>query len=231
MHVNEPIIRWLGDSIAANHMPIRVTVNPDAPDPKALKRAAAVLSRGLMVGIPTDTLYGLAVNPRDPAAIAALFRTKRRELEQAVPLVAADVDQVERQAGRMSPLARRLASRFWPGPLALVIEASPELAPGVHGGTGKVAVRVPAHVVARELARTAGYPLTATSANRSGETPPSTADEVVAALSDVAELTLVLDAGPTPGGSPSTIVDATGGEPILVRAGAVPWERVLESLE
>ena len=138
-------------------------------------------------------------------------------------------EQVESQVGRIPDLGRRLAQQFWPGPLSLVVEALPSVAREVLGGRGTVAVRVPAHAVARNLARHAGCPLTATSAHRSGGTPPKTADEVIAALGD--EVALVLDAGPTAGGLPSTIVDVTGARPILVRAGAVPWTRVLEFVQ
>ena len=209
-------------------MPKRVVVDPLTPDAEALRTAADALARGFLVAFPTDTLYGLAVDPRNPEAVRALYRAKQRG-EAAIPLIASDVGQVERDVGRMSPMARRLAARFWPGPLTLILEALPSLAEDLHGGTRTVGVRVPNHPVARQLAREAGHPLTATSANLSGIEAASTADEVVAGLGDA--VALVLDAGPTLGGHPSTIVDAQGDCPVLVRAGAVAWARVLESLE
>ena len=209
-------------------MPKRVVMDPLTPDAEALRTAADVLARGLLVAFPTDTLYGLAVDPRNPEAVRALFRAKQRG-EGAIPLIASDVGQVERDVGRMSPMARRLAARFWPGPLTLILEALPSLAEDLHGGARTVGVRVPNHPVARQLAREAGHPLTATSANLSGTEAASTADEVIAGLGDA--VALVLDAGPTPGGHPSTIVDTQGDRPVLVRAGAVAWARVLESLE
>lgn len=181
------------------------------------------------MAFPTDTLYGLAVDPRDSESVLHVFDVKRRGQDAPVPLIACDLEQVESQVGRLPALGRRLARQFWPGPLSLVVEASPALAREVHGGRGTVAVRVPAHAVARGFARRAECPLTATSANRTGEIPPKTASEVIAALGD--DVALVLDAGPTSGGPPSTIVDVTGARPILVRAGAVPWMRVLEFVE
>ena len=135
------------------------------------------------------------------------------------------------QVGTLTPLAERLASQYWPGPLTLIIPAAAGLCDDVHRKTGKVAVRVPDHGVARALAQAAGHPITSTSANVSGAPAPASADEVASALGDTIEaLDVLIDAGPAPGGLPSTIVDATGTEPILVRAGAVPWERVLKFL-
>lgn len=210
-------------------MSIRLSIDATHPDAGTLDRAVAVVRAGEIVAFPTDTFYGLAVDPRDSRAVLHLFDIKGRVHDVAVPLIASDLEQVESQAGRIPALGRLLAQQFWPGPLSLVVEALPSLAREVHGGRGTVAVRVPAHAVARDLARHAGCPLTATSANRSGGTSPTTADEVIAALGD--EVAAVLDGGPTSGGMPSTIVDVTGAYPILVRAGAVPWTRVLEFVQ
>jgi len=206
---------------------IWLRVDPIRPSPDILERAAAVLARGGVVAYPTDTLYGLAVDPARESAVEALFKVKARRAEQAIPLVAADLTQVER-VGRMTPLARVLALRFWPGPLTLVIEARPGIPEAVQGGTGRVAIRIPDHRVAQGLAAAAGGALTSTSANRSGGSPPSTGEEVASALGD--EVDLLLDGGSSPGGLPSTIVDVAGDEPLLLRTGAVAWDRVLESL-
>ncbi len=203
-----------------------MAVDPEHPDSRTLHEAADAISRGAVVALPTDTLYGLAVDPRSPAAVERLYAVKGRAFNQPVPLLAADQVQVTSQAGDLTALGQRLANRFWPGPLTLVVAAHAGLCARVHAGTGRVAVRVPAHTLARDLARAAGHPITATSANVSGMVPALTAAEVVAALGD--RVDLVLDGGRTPGGLPSTIVDATGTTPVLVRAGVVPWERVLE---
>jgi L-threonylcarbamoyladenylate synthase len=118
----------------------------------------------------------------------------------------------------------RLALKFWPGPLTLLIAAPAALASEVTAGTGRVGVRVPAHDVAREVCRAADRPLTATSANRSGQPATADPDEVERALGD--DVDLLIDAGLTPGGAPSTIVDVTDAAPRLVRAGAVPWSDI-----
>lgn len=201
-------------------------VDPLTSDMSVLRPAVDLLARGLVVAFPTDTLYGLAVDPKNVSAVASLFRVKNRE-EIAIPLISSDLDQVEREVGLLSPVARRLAATFWPGPLTLILEALPSLGDNLHTGNNTVAVRVPNHPVARELSRLAKHPLTATSANLSGHEAVSTADEVIRSLGDA--IALVIDGGPTPGGDPSTIVDARGDHPILIRAGAVAWGHVLES--
>ena len=206
----------------------RVKVDGAAPDMEIIGRAARLLEGGQLVAFPTDTLYGLAADPRRSGAIERLFRVKGRAADAAIPLIAAAVSQVEATAGTLTPLARRLARRFWPGPLTLVIDAAPELDPCLLAGGTTIAIRVPAHAVARALPAVLGYPVTATSANRAGADAPVTAAEVVHALG--ADVALVLDAGPTPGGQPSTIVDARGDEPLLLRDGMVPWDRVVQSL-
>jgi L-threonylcarbamoyladenylate synthase len=207
---------------------IRLLVDPRQPDASSIARAAAAIRAGGIVAYPTDTLYGLAADPRDPRAIAGLFRVKGRPDDRPIPLVAAD-DEAAAQAGRFTTLTRALAERFWPGPLTLLVRADESLAPAVHAGTRLVGVRVPDSIVARELARAAGGLITATSANRSGA--PATADpRAVEGLAD-AGLDVLLDGGPAPGGPPSTMVDVTAEPPLLVRAGAVPWARVLEFLD
>ncbi len=207
---------------------IRLRVNPESPDPRLLARAALVVSNGGVVAYPTDTLYGLGVDPRLQAAMDALFDIKGRSAGQPIPLVAASIDQVERSIGPLPPIGRVLADRFWPGPLTLIISTSEVLASALHSVNGRVAVRVPAHRVARSLPGLLGHPLTSTSANRSGEPAPAAADDVFAALGGSVDL--LLDGGAAPGGPPSTIVDVTGPDAVLIRAGAVAWKRVLESL-
>jgi len=176
------------------------------------------------VAIPTDTLYGLAADPFNAAAVKRVFDAKRRPDAQPLLLVAADVVQVSSQLGRLSAEGARLAERFWPGPLTLLVTAPAALAPAVAAGSGRVGVRVPAHEVTRALCRIAARLLTATSANISGEPPSSDPDVVERSLGG--SIDVLLDAGATAGGTPSTIVDVTGDEPRLIRAGAVSWEEV-----
>lgn len=203
---------------------IRVVIDQTDPEPALLDRAAGVIRAGGIVALPTDTLYGLAADPFNAAAVRRVFLVKGRASERALPLVAADVAQISSQLGPLPPFALALAERFWPGPLTLLVPAPEALATGVTGGTGRVGVRVPAHAVARELCRACGSVLTATSANPSGLPASNDPDAVAAMLGS--QLDILLDAGTAPGGPPSTIVDVTDVEPRLVRAGAIPWEQV-----
>ena len=193
-----------------------------------VRDAADWIRQGGVVVFPTETFYGLAVDPRQPDAVQAAFDLKARPEGVALPLVAASVAQVEQYFGALRGANARLATAFWPGPLSLVLDAPASIAPAVHGGTRTVAVRVPAHAMARALADAYGHPLTATSANRSGEP----AVEVVTGIAAITEdrRVVVLDGGRTPGGLPSTIVDARGTTIRIIRHGAVPSDRVLRSM-
>ena len=199
-------------------------VDPQAPQRDALQEAAKWIRTGGLVAVPTDTLYGLAADPFRADAVARLCTVKGRTEGHPLPLIAADAEQIAARLGPLSPTAARLAAKFWPGPLTLLIPAAAALARAVPAGTGRVGVRVPAHDIARAICRAADGPITATSANRSGQ--PATADpaEVERALG--ADIDLLIDAGPTRGGAPSTIVDVTGAAPRLVRAGAISWEDI-----
>jgi L-threonylcarbamoyladenylate synthase len=209
-------------------MPIHARLSSAGPVADVIEQAAAVVRAGGLVAYPTDTLYALGVDPFNAAAVERLFDAKGRKAETAIPLIAADVEQIEAALGVLPEVGARLASAFWPGPLTLVIPSSSHLAPRLLGGRTTVAVRVPAHPVAVALARAVGRPITSTSANRSGEEPAATPDGVLASLGEVIDV--LIDAGPCRGGAPSTIVDVTCEPPGLVRTGAVLWDRVLQSL-
>ncbi len=199
---------------------------PASPDAIAL--ASNALLDGGVVAYPTDTLYGLAVDPRNAGAVRRLFEIKGRDPGSAIPLIAASVEQAQ-EAGQFSDTHLRLARVWWPGPLTLVVPAQPGIVPDLIGSGTTVAIRVPAHPVAVALAEAWGFCLTSTSANLSGHPPATTAAEVMRHLGDAIDI--VIDGGPSPGGPPSTIVEVTAHGPRLIRQGAVPWERVLESLQ
>jgi L-threonylcarbamoyladenylate synthase len=193
-----------------------------------VERAVQVLRGGGVVAYATDTLYGLAVDPRSPAAVARLFAVKARQPGHAIPLIAANLDQAE-QAATFDPVARRLAAAFWPGPLSLVLDARAGLDEAVLAGDRSIAIRVPGSTVARGLAAAFGGCITATSANLSGRPSATEPDEVSPELAG--RIDLLLDTGPAPGGAPSTIIDTREGSLRLVRAGAVAWDRVLRSIK
>ena len=192
-----------------------------------IREAVGALRRGGVVAYPTDTFYGLAVDPRNPEAVARLFEIKGRDAGKASPFIAASVEQA-RAAVVFEARAARLAERFWPGPLSLVLTAHAALCRDALGGGTTAAIRVPADAAARALASEFGYCITATSANLSGRPPARTLREIDREI--IPRLDAVID-GVSPGGEPSTIVDLTNDAPRLVRAGAIAWERVLESLQ
>jgi L-threonylcarbamoyladenylate synthase len=206
-------------------MPNCLSIDPQSPDPETLDKAVQVIESGGVVAFPTETFYGLAVDPENVLSVQKLFKVKGRDSAKAIPLIASDVVQVESRISSLSVNELHLANRFWPGPFALVIRASENLASNLHAGT--VAVRVPGHTMARMLVSQVGRPITATSANMSGTLPAISADEVYEKLGSA--LDLILDGGPTPGGVASTIVRVDQSGPVLIRAGVLPWERVLES--
>jgi L-threonylcarbamoyladenylate synthase len=201
----------------------------EAASEAILQIAVDWLRQGRVVAYPTDTFYGLAADPTSATALRTLFALKGRSLASALPFVAASQAQVEAWCGPIAGRSARLAARFWPGPLAIVLDAPRSVDPAALGDAGSVAIRVPDHAVARALAAAWGAPLPATSANRSGAPAVRTPD-ALGAIADDASV-LVMDAGAAPGGAPSTIVDARGGEPRLVREGAIAWNRVLDFLE
>ena len=208
---------------------LRERLDPLAPEPSIITRAADVLRRGGVVAYPTDTLYGLAVDARNDRAVERLFELKGRDTASAIALIAADLAMAETVApGGLGVHERKLASVFWPGPLTIVVPIS-SVVSSTLTPRGTIGVRVPAHLVAQSLAAALGACITATSANLSGRPPAVTADEVAAALGD--RVDLLLDAGPAPGGAPSTVVEIVDGRLVLHRAGAIAWDRVLESVE
>lgn len=208
-------------------MPLTLQVDPENPDPAVIREAAELIREGLVVAYPTDTLYGLAVDPRNDAAVRRLYELKGRSEDSALTLIAADLSQA-RAAGDMSAQAERLAAKWWPGPLTIVVRARAILSRATLAGGATVGIRVPDHAVAIALAQDAGFSVTATSANRSGATAAATPEAVAAALPDI---DAILDAGAARGGAPSTIVDASARDLALIRQGVVPWDRVLKSLQ
>ncbi len=190
-----------------------------------LAEAAAALRAGEVVAFPTDTVYGLAVDPDRPGATARLFALKGRPDTVALPVLVGDRAQAQTLAGPdgLPPLARRLADRFWPGPLTMVVPRAADLDWDLGGDDATIGIREPADPLARALCLAVG-PLATTSANLHGDEPLTTAAAVRAAFP--VGIAVVVDGGPC-AGQPSTVVDATGAEPVCLRAGGVPWEGIL----
>ncbi len=202
-------------------------VDPRTPDPEVIRQAAATLAAGGLVAFPTETVYGLGADALNAAAVGRIFEAKGRPSDNPIIVHIADDAVLPDLVTAVPPTARVLMARCWPGPLTLVLPSAPAVPPVTRGGLPTVAVRMPSHPVALALIRGAGRPVAAPSANRSGRPSPTTAQHVMTDLGD--EVDLVLDAGPTPLGVESTVVDVTGETPVLLRPGAVALE-VLTSL-
>ncbi len=204
---------------------------PDGPwppvdefGPESLARAIEALAAGSVVGVPTDTVYGLAARVDRLGALTAIFSLKGRPPGLALPVLVASVDQVEEVAPPLNGYAALLAERFWPGPLTVVVACLAPVGPLLGGDGVSVGIRLPDHDGMRALCREAG-PLAVTSANRHGGRPRTTADGVARVFAGQPEVALVLDGG-TCDGTPSTVVDCTGPGPRCLRQGALPFELV-----
>ena len=185
-----------------------------------------VLERGGVAVIPTETLYALAARALSPEAVEAVYRIKGRDRGKALSLFFSRVEGLE-EFFHFPPLAKVLAQRYLPGPLTLVLKPRVEFPPYLLGPTGGVGVRIPSHPLPRMLVEALGEPLTATSANVSGERDPLTVEELPPDL--VAQVALVVDGGRV-GGVPSTVVDFTGDAPRVLREGAISLGELEETI-
>ncbi len=186
---------------------------------KPIETIQSVLDSGGVIAFPTDTFYGLGADPFNPEAISKIFRIKQRPADKPLLVLIHSVDQLNSLTEEITPLVKYLMGNFWPGSLTLLFKAAPGLPGELTAGTGKVGIRLPAHLFTVQLLERLGRPLTAPSANISGQPAPKAIWELANTLGG--ELDLLVDGGPTPGGQPSTILDATLDPPTLVREGAV----------
>lgn len=187
-----------------------------ADDPAGLDEAVDLLRRGRLVAFPTDTVYGIGADARQTDSIAEIYIAKGRPPEKAIPLLVADVSDMQSYVAHIPDAARRLMDAFWPGGLTLVLPIAAGAPAIISAGPG-IAVRMPDHPTPLALIRRLGAPLAATSANRSGHADPLTAGAVAEQLGRRIEL--ILDGGPTPGGRASTVLDLTAQPARLLRVG------------
>jgi L-threonylcarbamoyladenylate synthase len=192
--------------------------SPEAA-PAAIAEAAVLIRSGQLVAFPTETVYGLGADALDPAAVDRIYQAKGRPAYNPVIVHVADAGQARELAARWPSVADRLADRWWPGPLTLVVPKAIGMPDAVTAGLPNVALRVPAHPVALALLKAAGRPIAAPSANRSGQVSPTTAAHVAEGLGDA--IGLILDGGPTTIGIESTVLDLSGPRPVILRPGMV----------
>jgi L-threonylcarbamoyladenylate synthase len=184
------------------------------------------LQAGGLVAFPTDTVYGIGALAFNEDAVKSIYFAKGRTTEKAIPILLGEAEEIDKVASVVPTLARRLAERFWPGPLTLVIPKKATLPESV-SSTDTVGVRIPDNPTTHALLRLAG-PMAVTSANISGGLSPSTAQEVFDQLGGRIEL--ILDGGKTSGGIPSTVVDCTKSEPVILRKGPISLKEILSAL-
>jgi L-threonylcarbamoyladenylate synthase len=202
---------------------------PDALPATLIRQAVAVLKRGGLVAFPTETVYGLGADASNPAAVARIFEVKGRPSKHPVIVHIGDAGQLERWAREIPEAASKLAARFWPGPLTLVLKRAPGVGDGLTGGQDTIGIRVPGHPVALELLRQFGGGIAAPSANKFGRISPTTAEHVREDLGN--EVDLILDGGPCEIGIESTIVDLSRDRPVLLRPGRVSAEEIEATLQ
>ncbi len=194
---------------------------------KGLNDAVTTISKGGIVAFPTESFYGLGVDATNPDAIKRLFTIKKRGPDVPVLILISSLSELPKYAASVSPEAKRMAQKFWPGGLTMVFQSLPVLPLVLTAGTGKVGIRISGHPLAHALSKALNVPITGTSANVSGRAPCMTADEVVESLGD--ELDLILDGGMTEGKHPSTVLDVTNDPPVMIREGIIRAERIIKS--
>ncbi len=207
-----------------------IKINSENPEPDLIQYAAQLILAGRVLGMPTDTFYGLAADPLNLHAVDSIYEIKSRSRHKALSLLIADVEQAEVLA-RLHPSDDfyDLARKFWPGPLTIIVKASSRLPLKVTANTGNVALRVPAAAIPIAVLRAAGVPLTATSANLSGAAECTTAAQLRDQLNERIEF--IVDGGPSPRQVPSTIVDLSDESGWrVVRQGAISAKEVEQVL-
>lgn len=195
-----------------------------AVDEKAVEAAAALILQGEVVGMPTETVYGLAANALDGVAVAKIFRAKGRPQDNPLIVHIADFDEIYGLCPAVPPAAQALAAAFWPGPLTIIVPKGDAIPPEVSCGLDTVGIRLPAHPLARALIRTAGVPLAAPSANTSGRPSTTTAQHVLHDMDG--KIAAILDGGPCGVGVESTVVSLACDTPRLLRPGGVTLEQL-----
>jgi len=195
---------------------------------QALEKASGAIKGGGLIAYPTETFYGLGVKFNSNAALENLCRLKCRPRDKALPLIIGEKRLLGLIASAVTESAAILIEKFWPGPLTLLLPAKANISDLLTAKTGKIAVRMPGESFALELARSLEFPITATSANISGMPPAVDMDDVLRYFGD--NMDLIIDCGKTPGGKPSTIVDASGVKVRILRAGTISEEEIFAAL-
>jgi len=196
---------------------------------KGLDRARTVIKAGGIIAYPTETFYGIGVDPANHDALKRLFDLKGRPKSKAIPLIAGSMEYVISLTGEISPIAARLIDTFWPGPLTLIFRARADTPPLLTGDSGAIGIRISSYPLCKKLTKSPIHALTSTSANPAGNTPALEAGEIEKYFQD--KIDLILDGGRLRGGPASTVVDVREKQPRILREGVVTSEAILKALE
>ncbi len=191
---------------------------------KELAKAVRVLKSDGVIAYPTETFYGLGARADSQKAVERIFKIKKRKEFNPLLIIISSEDMLKDFVAEIPEAARMLIKRFWPGGLTIVFRAKHTVLPPLTGGTGKIGIRLSSHPISRAIVDMLGVPITGTSANISGDSPPTLADEVMDGIGK--EIDLIVDGGKTEGGKPSTLIDVTTSPPRIIRDGAIPSHEI-----
>ncbi|MBT4140638.1 MAG: threonylcarbamoyl-AMP synthase [Candidatus Latescibacteria bacterium] len=194
------------------------------PTPGHIKQAVDCIKKGGLIAYPTETVYGLGVDPFNAQALARIFATKGRSAQKALIVLLRHKSDLSTLTSEIPPIAEKVMNTFWPGPLTLIFKANPKLPQELLGGRDTIALRHSSASIAQSLVETLGGPLTSTSANVSEQPPAQSAQEVHMQLGS--HLDLIIDGGPSPQSQPSTILDISKDTPIILRTGMITKEEL-----
>lgn len=202
-------------------------IDPSHTDMAMISEIVRIIKAGGVIAYPTETFYGLGADGENEQAVEKVFLIKGRDFKNPISLIIGDRKDLTGLVGNITDAAQRLMDEFWPGGITLVFTASPDISPRLTGGTGKIGIRISSHPIASILAKTFSHPITATSANLSGEGECSSAGEVIQRLGN--RIDAVVDGGPTPGKGGTTILDVSVHPPLIIREGIIPTSLIRDT--
>lgn len=204
-------------------------INPERIEADKIKRIAGVLKKDGIIAYPTDTFYGLGACCLSENAVRKIYQIKRRKPSKPLSILISDLEMVQKVAAEIPPLFRKMADKFWPGPLTLVLKASPELPKNLLGPGDSIGIRLPALLWLKKLVKESGFPITATSANISGERESADPEKIMDSF--CGKVDLFVDGGKLCLTLPSTVINLTSRRPEILREGAVPYSHLKRYLE
>lgn len=209
-------------------MPYVLKIDPQKPDAEQIQEVVRILQSGGVIAYPTETFFGLGCDSENEKAVERIYQVKGRLFTSPLSVIAGKMDDALNLIDEVTPSGQRLMDHFWPGPLTLIFKSSSRVLPRLTAHTGKIGIRISSHPLATLITNALSRPITATSANLTGARECLSAADVIENLGD--RLDAIIDAGITPGGTGSTIIDVTIDPPALLREGVIPFAAVQNCL-